>query len=172
MNYAEFNGLGLLGQPILCINENEENGGGPPITYDELMETRNELSASLDEFIENKKQTKEDNGINDAIAAFKLFYEENVRGEQYEQLVQLDHRINTLDRAIVILHNEYNRRHSILLESVQIPKKYPDVLEDYLYLKKMNEFIERTNAQFKSLPRTFHSDDQTSVCCADVAQGN
>ncbi len=165
MNYAEFNGLGLLGQPILCINENEEGGsiGGPPINYEELIETRNELSASLEEFLENKKQTKDETGITDAIAAFKLFYEEHVRGEHYEKLVQLDHRITTLDRAIVILHAEFNKRHSSLLESVQNPKKYPDMLEDYLYLKKMTDFIERTSAQFKSLPKTFHSETAQGI---------
>jgi len=159
MNYAECNGLGLLGQPILCINETDENSSGiTPINYDEFIETRNEMDATFDEFIDKKSQEKEvTNEITHAIHAFQLFYEENIRGEHYEKLVQLDHRLATMDRAIVILHNEYNKRHSAVMDSVQIPKKYPDIVEDYLYLKKMNEFMERTNSLFASLPNTFHA---------------
>ena len=131
MNYADFNGLGLLGQPILCINEKEETCASPN-NYDELIESRNALSASLEEFIEQKNIVNQDNDITHAIAAFKMFFDENLRDEHYHKLVQLDNRISTLDRAIVILHNEYSRRHSVLMESIQIPKMYPNLIEDYL----------------------------------------
>jgi len=160
MNYAEFNGLGLLGQTIKCINEKETTELSiSSTTYDGFMETRNELSSQIEQFIEQKNKKPDSNDAINAIETFKLFFEENVNAALYETLTPMEHRITTLDRAIHILNEEYTKRHSKIMESIEIPKNYPRLLEDYLFIRIMNDFVERTSTHFNNLPKLPFTND-------------
>jgi len=164
MNYAEFNGLGLLGQPIKCINEKETTEANISNNiYEDYMETRNELSSQLEQFIEKKNKKTDSNDMRNVIETFKLFFEENVNAEHYDALTPMEHRITTLDRALNILNDEYTKRHSKIMESIESPKNYPSLIENYLFIRMMNDFIERACTHFNNLPKFPFSNDISKI---------
>ena len=149
MNYAEFNGLGLLGQTIKCINEKKEEISGS--SYEEFVEKRVHIANELKQFIE--KQEKLSDIVSNSMDKFMEFYSNNLNDTHYEAIKTLEQRLTTLDKAAVILNNEYIEHHTKFMAAIEKPDEYSKIMGDFLYIKTMNEFIDRTSAQFQNLPK-------------------
>ena len=149
MNYAEFNGLGLLGQPIKCISENKEDISG--VTYEEFIDKRIHFVNELKQFIE--KQEKLVDIVSNSMDKFMEFYLNNLTESHYTAIKTLELRLTTLDKATTILNNEYIDNHTQFMAAIEKPDEYPKIMGNFLYIKTMNEFIDRTSNQFKNLPK-------------------
>ncbi len=149
MNYAEFNGLGLLGQTIKCINEKKEDISVS--SYEEFVEKRVHFVNELKQFIEKQEKLTDVNS--NSMDKFMEFYINNLTDRHYDAIKMLEQRLTTLDKATAILNNEYNNHHTKFMASIDKPDEYSKIMEDFLYIKTMNEFIDRTSIQFKNLPK-------------------
>ena len=149
MNYAEFNGLGLLGQTIKCINEKKEDISVS--SYEEFVEKRVHFANELKQFIE--KQEKLTDIQSNSMDKFMEFYINNLNDTHYDAIKTLEQRLTTLDKATTILNNEYNNHHTKFMAAIDKPDEYSKIMGDFLYIKTMNEFIDRTSTQFQNLPK-------------------
>ena len=149
MNYSEFNGLGLLGQHIKCINEKKNDISIN--SYEEFVEKRIQFGNELKQFIE-KQEKLTDIGSN-SMDKFMEFYINNLDDTHYTAIKTLEQRLITLDKANNILNNEYMDHHTKFMAAIENPDEYPKIMGDFLYIKTMNEFIDRTSTQFKNLPK-------------------
>jgi len=150
MNYSEFNGLGLLGQAIHRIGETSEQ----PILqkYDDFLEKRNNVDKKFSEFIENKKE-KNTEHLPNTMDQFLEYFLNNNNENNYSSIKTLEQRLTTFDKAFSILKIEYSQHFSTFLASYENNKEYPQIMSDYLYMKTMNEFLDRLTNQIDELPK-------------------
>jgi hypothetical protein len=149
MNYNEFNGLGLLGQSIQYI---KETNTVPTITkYEDFLENRSKMDKSFAELIDKKSQIPIP--TISPIDTFLEYFLNNVSESNYTNIKSLEQRILTLDKAFNILKNEYNEHYSSFLENLENPDQYSKIMSDYLYIKCMNEFLERFTKLIEELPK-------------------
>jgi len=149
MNYNEFNGLGLLGQSIQCIKESDINFVQPK--YDEYIENRTNMDKTFSELIKKKSQISIP--TISSIDIFLEYYLNNVSESNYTNIKSLEQRILTLDKALNILKNEYNEHYASFLANLEKPDQYSKIISDYLYIKTMNEFLERFTKLIEELPK-------------------
>jgi hypothetical protein len=152
MNYNEFNGLGLLGQSIQFIKET--NNEPIQTKYEEFVEKRNKMDESFIELIEKKSQIP--NKTSTSIDKFLEYFLNNVKESNYNNIKILEQRILTLDKALIILKNEYNEHYSTFLAHIENPNEYSEIMTSYLYIKSMNEFVERFTKLIEELPKISH----------------
>jgi hypothetical protein len=150
MNYSEFNGLGLLGQAIQRIGETSEH---PDLQkYDDFLEKRKNLDKKFTEFIENKKEKNTEHNSN-SMDRFLEYFLNNNNENNYSSIKTLEQRITTFDKAFSILKTEYSQHFSTFLASYDNEEEYPKIMIDYLYMKTMNEFLDRLTNQMDELPK-------------------
>ena len=104
MDYSEFNGLGLLGQSIKQIKE--DNIQPVLLKYDDFLENRSNIDNELTLFIEKNKDKVPEKTPNN-IDKFLEYFLNNNNEEYYNGIKTLESRILTLDNALTILKNEY-----------------------------------------------------------------
>ena len=149
MNYNEFNGLGLLGQSIQYI---KETNTVPVITkYEDFLENRSQMDKSFAELIDKKSQIPIP--TISSIDTFLEYFLNNVSESNYTNIKSLEQRILTLDKALNILKNEYNEHYASFLADLENPDQYSKIMSDYLYIKSMNEFLERFTKLIEELPK-------------------
>ena len=149
MNYNEFNGLGLLGQSIQYI---KETNTVPVMTkYEDFLENRSQMDKSFTELIEKKNKIPTD--TISSIDKFLEYFLNNVNESNYTNIKTLEQRILTLDKALNILKNEYNENYSSFLANFENPDQYSQIMSNYLYIKSMNEFLERLTKLIEELPK-------------------
>lgn len=149
MNYNEFNGLGLLGQSIQCIKETNTELVRP--TYDEFLENRQSMDETFTELLD--KKTKIEPHISNSIDMFMEYFLNNVNETHYDSIKILEQRILTLDKALIILKNDYNDHYTKFLANFQNQDQFHEILTNYLYIKSMNEFLERFGKLIDELPK-------------------
>jgi len=149
MNYNDFNGLGLLGQSIQCIKESNTELVRP--TYEEFLENRQAMDETFTELID--KKSKIDPHISNSIEIFMEYFLNNVNETNYDSIKILEQRILTLDKALIILKNDYNDHYTKFLAYFQNPDKFNEILNNYLYIKSMNEFLDRLLKMIDELPK-------------------
>ena len=149
MNYNEFNGLGLLGQSIQCIKETDKN---VVLTkYEEFLESRTQMDKTFSELLQ-KKSLLSPNDTN-LINTFLEYFLNNVNNNHYESIKTLEQRILTLDKAFHILIKEYNENYSVFLGKYENEDHYSEIIPNYLYIKSMNDFVERMIKLIEELPK-------------------
>ena len=149
MNYNEFNGLGLLGQSIQYIKET--NTEIVQTKYEEFIENRNKMDDSFTKLIEKKKLIPPNSS--NSIDTFLVYFLNNVNDSNYNNIKTLEQRISTLDKALIILKNEYTEHYTKFLEHIENPDEYNKIMTSYLYMKSMNEFSERLINMLEELPK-------------------
>ena len=150
MDYSEFNGLGLLGQSIKQIKEDDIQPVLPK--YDDFLENRSTIDNELTLFIEKNKDKVPEKTPNN-IDKFLEYFLNNNNEEYYNGIKTLESRILTLDNAFTILKNEYDTHYSKFLASYEKPEEYHKIMVSYLYIKSVSEFLERARNKFNQFSK-------------------
>ena len=84
---------------------------------------------------------------------FLEYFLNNNNENNYSSIKTLEQRLTTFDKAFSILKIEYSQHFSTFLASYENEEEYPQIMSDYLYMKTMNEFLDRLTNHIDELPK-------------------